>query len=316
MASMNDRGQLILIAAVLIATTILGSVVLLNSIHASADTNAYKEGQSLDQANRVIEQVKQDLRALFLAEIAEPYDDGEPAGFVTDRVAFNNTVKNYSRQYTNVSSIVSSSILWVEYNNDTGDKNGLVLRQNSSGNDLTDTGSSGANSWFVVENTDTVPYMYFNFTTVSTASNGLRIELGTASDNDITNLSFDGSVGGVTIFKGPETICNSGSNPFQRPIEMVFRSGDGEIRANDRVCSDFKFGTIDFSNVRFKRGSEVQGNYTLLAQGSGTSLDPDFGSGSDQYNLDGVIVNPGFTIRYDGSNGNYRANTTAFGGGR
>lgn len=309
---MNDRGQLILIAAVLIAATILGSVILLNSIHASADTNAYKEGQSLDQATRATEQVQEDLRELFLAELQS--DDGQPGGYITDKVAFNQTVKNYSRQYTNLSSMSSSSILWVEYNNETADKNGKVLRQNGT-LEFRARGNNGGANWNPITGADDIPYMYFNITDVSAPGNqewDLLVNGGTSL------LKIIDRSGDAEVKVNGQTRCESNKNPISTdtPIEIEITNGIGRIQAEDRSCDKFALTTSDIQQIRFEKSMVVEGNYTIVGLGSSVTEDSNFGSISEQGVYDDVIVNPGFTIRYDDPSGNYEANMTAFGGNR
>lgn len=314
MAGMNDRGQLILIAAVLIATTILGSVILLNSIHASADTNAYKEGQSLEQANRVTEQVKEDLRALFLAEM---YADAQPAGFITNRVAFNNTVKNYSRQFTNLSTMSSSSILWVEYNNDTGDKNGLVLRQNGTDTFVSEDGTDRNNPWDPIRNADDVPYMFFNITAVDPPGNGQQWKMivrdggGNTGTFEVTKVAT-----GVEVTANSQFVCNSDSDPISTPFELEITEGVGTIQTEERTCEEFELATFDIEEIEFEDPKGAQGNYTIIPVGDITASDSDMIQDSEQQIHNDVIVNPGFTIRYDDPSGTYKANVTVFGGGR
>jgi len=314
MAGMNDRGQLILIAAVLIATTILGSVVLLNSIHASADTNAYKEGQSLDQTNRVTEQVKKDLRALYLAEVQA---DGQPAGFITDTVAFNNTVKNYSRQYTNLTSISSSSILWVEYNNDTSSTNGLVLRQNGTDNFVSEDGTARNNPWYPIRNADDVPYIFFNITKVDPPGNGQQWKMIVRDgDGNGGELEVNKVASGVEVTVNNQFVCNSDSNPISTPFEIEITEGFGIIQTEERTCAAFELATFDIEEIEFEEPKGAQGNYTIIPIGNIDASDSEMNQGSEQQIHDDVIVNPGFRIRYEDPSGNYEANTTVFGGSR
>lgn len=90
----RQRGQLVLIAAILVATAVLGAVVLLNSVHSSPDVKSQTDAQSLSSAERTVDGIQQDLQQL-----------NESENFQNMSVSqLKNVTRAYSEEFGNLAS--------------------------------------------------------------------------------------------------------------------------------------------------------------------------------------------------------------------
>ncbi|PSQ36350.1 hypothetical protein BRD08_05055, partial [Halobacteriales archaeon SW_10_66_29] len=105
MVNGDDRGQLLLLAALIVAATILGSIALLNSIHESPEIATQQDSRSLQETEWVTDQTGTNLERLFRyvtsvedADIPLPY---------AEKPAFEDAVKDYDEQFLNLSTVSS-----------------------------------------------------------------------------------------------------------------------------------------------------------------------------------------------------------------
>jgi hypothetical protein len=284
--SRPDRGQLILVGAILVAVTILGSITLLNSVHESPQIATQQDTQSLLEAEWTVTQVRDDLERLFLYN--NSVNETAPIPYAR-RDAFGGIVDAYSRQYATLATADAAGIVLVEFD-ESGSLTGGIARQNRTqfGDYLGFPADPSAPNGriTVVENAATIPSLslYVN----ETAGFTVRIE-GATSDEaiQITQNDVTGDV-------------NCGLPGSQEAIEIEFVNGTGEIRAGDTYCEDRTFGTGLSSplNVTIENGNDAEGTYAISGSGSGvntsvgTSSNRWFRSGSD------YVVNPKFEVEY------------------
>lgn len=316
----TDRGQLLLIAAVLVATTIVGSVVLLNSVHADADVNAQKEGNSLEQAERATAQIQRHLRTIFFANTSK---DGEPAPFIEDgeKAEFEAEIETYSEQYANLSTTGTSGIVWVRFDPAASAEEGLVLQQTGGDDFVSEDGGRRNNFWDPVTNANDIPYMYFNITAVDPDGVGQvwMITLNEGAENERLRAVDEGpGEARIEIDRGDgwEVVCDSASNPISTPFQMEFTDGEGTIQTGGESCEGLEFGAFDTTDLRFEDPRGAQGNYTIVATGSLTDSDTemDDSDGERTVTEDDIIVNPAFQIRYEDPNIDYTATVSVFEG--
>jgi hypothetical protein len=279
--SRPDRGQLILVGAILVAVTILGSITLLNAVHESPQITTQQDTQSLLEAEWTITQVRDDLERLFLYnnsvnETAPiPYAHGDAFGGIVDA---------YSSQYATLSTTDSAGIVLVEFD-ESGSLTGGIARQNRT----QFGGYLGYPTGTIIENATTIPSLslYVN-ETGSGSEFRVRIEGDGGMDKSI-QINNSGVSRAVNCdFTDPEA------------IEIEFRNGTGEIRAGDTYCEDRTFGTglSPPLNVTIENGNDANGTYAISGSGSGVSTsvsnNPNrwFRSGSD------YVVNPKFEVEY------------------
>lgn len=279
-----DRGQLILVGAVLVAVTILGSITLLNAIHESPQIATQQDTQSLLETEWTLEQVRDDLEALFLYNGSAnrtgpvPYARGGEFGGIVDA---------YNRQYATLAATDAAGVTLIEFNR-SGSLTGGIARQNRT--QFGGYPSYPANTTTIVGNAETIPSLslYVNETDAS----GFRVQIesvATANDS-VINITDSG----VTVAGEP---C-----PLSDPeaIEVAFRNGTGEVSAGDTYCENREFGTdlLPPLNVTFENvDSSDRGIYAITGSGNVTSSVP---NSSDRWFREGTdyVVNPKFEIEY------------------
>jgi hypothetical protein len=301
----RERGQLLLIASVLIATTILGSVVLLNSIHASADVNAYQEKQSLSQAEQEVGEVEDSLRELFLVKDSVG-EAGKPLPYVRDRTAFEQFVGTYTSAQNNLSTLAGSGVVSAEL---ADIKDGMVLRHKRPAESNEESFEiDGADDWEInIPAGGDIPYVYLNVT--SLGNFGMEF-------NGSYRIQFTSS-GEVFADKGGTTqVCN---DQFSTPFEVELKDSTVEIRSDDNICH-FTYATGTQTEFKFLSPGSVDGQFTIVTRGQSSKVenanpgnDPDadaFGEGTGN----SVKVVPTFTVEYIDPNIGLESDITIYGG--
>lgn len=314
----RTRGQLILIAAVMVALTVVASVALLNSIHVSADVQSQQDGKSLEEAERVTANVQEDLEELFLVN-GSINETGDRLPYVKDENEFAALVEAYDEQYTNMSVQGKTGIVSVEVAETT---EGIVVRQNETDDFSDDTES--ANFWSPVEDADGVPYLNVTIEEIETGGADFTITKDGPIEQTIV-VEDGGSEGSANITdENGDSICTA-SGQLKTPIEMEFINGIGTIRGGEgTLCTGIEFGA-DFvaEEVEFDlSASPVSGNvnigtYTIVAAGDDAEFDGDNDWDSEDHRTiqDDVLVGATIEFVYQDPQVTYAGNTTLYGGG-
>lgn len=285
----RDRGQLILIGAVLVALTIVASVVLLNSIHASADVRAQQDKQNLQQAERVTGQVQTNLNTLFVKNGSEK-SVGEGRYIINGNESrFAALVDDYNSQYLNLSSTTQSGFVNVTF--DASDSvRGDVVYQNET-NSLAGWRLHGGSPV-------SIAYLYLNVTSANDATIQVSgapnaIEITNSGPHDI-EVNGDTKCSGVTI------------SPSQ-PLQINLVQGVGTITGDScEVTVDLSSEFESVANVRFS-GTTIQGTTTATFTGdaSPNNMGVDYRGKEDD-----AIVYPNFKISYQNPSVSYESNVT------
>jgi hypothetical protein len=284
----SGRGQLILVGALLVAATILSSIVLLNSIHESPETYTRHDSQSLVEAERNVEQIRGNLERAFLVNTSVE-EAGTPLPYAQNDT-FDSIVEEYEGQVVNLSTTDSAAIVRVEL---VGTQTGGIARQREVA-----TGFKEFPSDDIIQDADSIPrmYLYVNETNVSTLSS-FDVLIDNGSKNVELNVDEDGVSGDVT--------CDLSGQDFDA-IEIDFVDGVGSVTTDEKYCGEREFGTsLDPPlDVTFEDGDDARGTFTVTGAG-GTSVTSDItGSPGDETwsktssAATEYIVNPVFEIEY------------------
>ena len=300
----DDRGQLILIGALLVAATILGSIVLLNTIHESPEVSTQQDSQSLVETERTVDQVKAGLERAFLVNTSMD-EQGEALPYVNGSGGFETLATEYVSGYLNLSTTDTAGVVNATL---VGNQTGGIARQNR-----TDTGeykkyNETGDPVTIIQNAETIPRLHLLVNETSASSFTLWI-----NQTDIppsgTPLNASLEISDNTVEKGGSApgswACDLPGNSL---IEIDFIDGVGEVRTGETYCGDLEFGAFDPAryNVTFENGNRVNGTYTI------TAVDPvSIESFSEPYRWNRVsgttVVNPIFEIEYLTPNVEYSA---------
>jgi uncharacterized protein YxeA len=296
----NRRGQLILTAAILLALTIVASAVLLNSIHAPADVTAQQERQSLEQTERIIEQLQDDLNEVFMVNGSTermPYIEGGPQA----QNEFEATVEAYAEQYLNMSTRNGVGFTTVEYLESESKEDGYAVWQN-------ETEQLSGSKWVLVNgNPDRVTYLKLYIEDVR--SSGFELQKNGGGGTAVLSITddVDVSVNGVTKCSG-KTVNEA------NPLVFELIDGEGEIRIGDELCGAVDFGSsFTPQNLQIPGSSDADGEIYVTYKGGnspGGLLSQPYRGTSNK-----VVVQPVYHITYQDPQVTYETNVTAYGGG-
>ena len=297
----GERGQLILVGALLVAATILGSIALLNSIHESPDVNTKQDAQSLAETERTIDQVQTGLERAFLVNTSMD-EVNESLPYVEDGGGYRTLVEEaYVREYLNLSTTETAGVLDVTV---VGEQTGGIARQNTTVAGFEDYPSGPVD---VVEGAAAVPRFYLLVNDTSPSPFIIRIsETGTPSNS----MQLEISDSEVAAKRGSGTDWTCDLSGDDSTIEIDFVNGEGEVRTDETYCGNLNFGPPldpDYT-IQFQDGGNADGTYTI------TAVDPtnveDFPGVPYRWSRAGpnYVVNPIFGIEYRTPNVAY--NTT------
>ncbi|MEF8936863.1 DUF7261 family protein [Halobacteriaceae archaeon SHR40] len=292
-ASHGDRGQLLLVAAIVVATTVLGAVVLLNTVHSSPDLSAQTDAQSVTNTERTIPQIEHDLRGLFMASSLE---NGTRLPYVDRSGSFDAAVDAYSGEYTRLISTDQSAVVAVEHNASES-IDGAVAYANQSSADFVDSGNE-----FVVTDAEELPRLRIRLDDVT---DDLRVRinssdpLGTTGDDIEFEVSDSGGLTGDIQCSGAD----------DAPVEIDLVHGAGEVTSDDAYCTvavDESDWNLDEYNVKFEYGTDTNGTYAVSGEEGGPDpidcVDP----------CETGIVNPVFDLTYQDPNAAYSSTFTLY----
>lgn len=262
----GERGQLILIAAIVVAAAILGGVVLLNTIHSSPDVSAQTDAQSVSDADRTTAGIHSDLGDLFMASGTD--ETGFPVPYA-DEDEFGDEVDEYSEQYTELISTNRSAIASVELVDWT---EGTVAYSNESSDEFVDNEQNP-----IIEDADALPRLHMSFEDYEGGDLTVVISSGTNIEFEFTENHVEYDVQATNI------VCDG--NP--REVDLVY--GAGYIETDESYCV-VELPDLGSTDVNFDLpNDEPDGQYAVSGENVGDCADPC---------ETGEIVNPEFELIY------------------
>lgn len=311
----DRRGQLVLITALFVAVTIVGSVVLLNSIHESPDAGTEQDAGSLTDAEWQTRSVQDDLVRIFRVNTSVA-EAGDPLPYANNDT-FGGAVDTYADHYANLSTTDTPAVVDVEL---IGGRTGGVARGNE-----TATGYEQFNGTddpvVIVDNADAVPRLELVVVEAGrTASRNFTVRIEeTTGTNDATVTVTDDTVV-VDPDGGPQQTCSWTHTPLT--VDLV--NGTGAVTTNETYCG---IGGAWQSlspglTVVFENGTDARGGFTVTGvdpDASGTDLSGSPGTDNRWYSEttasgDDYLVDPVFRVEYRNPNVAYNATYRPYNG--
>jgi len=306
--SSDDRGQLLLITALVVAVTILGSVTLLNSIHESPGTATEQDSRSLEEAERAASQSQTNLERLF--RYTTSADEADKPLPYADESDLEDAVDEYNEQLLNVSTLRSAGIVDITYN-DSAPLGGIATGQIGEA-----TNSPGSFDW-LIQRAKEVPRIDLNITTPPTSyflvefnesSSAVR-ELNITRDSSDIVVTFDDPSSPPSVWE-----CDVGDPSSIDQIQIDVRADTAIIQTEDSYCErsvNLPAGQVD---IRFVDPDSVEGDFAVTGTDpNGSDLLPS-SPGDEVWYKDGVVVDPAFDIVYASPEVSYEAWYRLYGG--
>lgn len=269
----RDRGQLLLIGAVLIGLTVIGTVVMLNGMQHADSVSGRGESQALDDAERAEEMVERDIGRMTDLILAKDPDPGNAADYVERDVSV------YHNQTRNLTLDSGAGTVNVTFNKTA--TRGERVHQSTT--------QQFASSGPRVLATDVDYLRSFEMTvdTFSTSAPGPSNSVVVVAENDSDEwraaVYVDGSSNGkvmVTTPSGTAAPCDAGTEP----ITLYLVEGGNESGGCSFTGIREAIGTPE--SIRLEQSNDAEGTYRVLVDGT------------PQVSSDDYPVRPGVTIRY------------------
>jgi hypothetical protein len=325
MVNGDDRGQLLLLAALIVAATILGSIALLNSIHESPEIATQQDSRSLQETEWVTDQTGTNLERLFRyvtsvedADIPLPY---------AEKPAFRNAVKDYDEQFLNLSTVSSSGLVTVSYN-DSASRTGGIAH-----GDISDASSApGGNPKWLVHDADAVPRLRLNVTQgiSNSPQDYLSVKFNQSKSGPTAELNITGDTGdpGTATVKFVNTTgtqlwtCEFDGDTNTPTVDI--RAGSAIVQTDtDKFCERAPVTIPDSVWIRIVDGATTtaKGNFTITGvnASSASSLPPNVDKPAwyrEEINGNDILVDPVFEIVYESPEVSYEGEYTLYGDNR
>jgi hypothetical protein len=301
----RERAQLIMIAAVVIAAFVLGSIVLLNLLHESPEFATERDGQSVTDAERVSAHLADDLHRFFLA-----HSSNQLLPYVEDESAFENDVAGYDEPYTNLSSEGRASITSVTY---VGSPEGSIVWKNNTRQADPETGQNlDPDDEVYLEDATGVPRMYFFVDNASLANSATIVFEDTTSNDREEVFVIDHGTDTIRYPSNDTEICDTSPN-----FEIDITNGTGEVRSSDGYCRlDIRNSIDSYSefDIKVEGGSEMQ--WEFIISGTDATVSTDYENASvvhdDAHYANNVYVAPTFAVTYQDASITYESEMKIF----
>ena len=311
----DGRGQLVVIAALFVAVTVVGSVVLLNSIHESPEVRTEQDTGSLTDAEWQARSVQDDLQRLFRVNTSVA-EAGDPLPYASNDT-FDAAIDTYGDRYTNLSTTDSPAVVDVEL---AGGRTGGVARQNETATGY-DQFNGTDDPVTVVDDADAIPRLeLFVIEAGRTASRNFTVRIEeTSGPNDATVTVTDSTVE-VDPDGGPPQPCSWTHTPLT--VDLV--NGTGAVSTNETYCG-VRGAWQSLSpplSVVFENGTDARGIFTVTGvdpDAGGTDLSGSPGADNRWYSEttasgDDYLVDPVFRVEYRSPNVAYNATYRPYNG--
>lgn len=301
----DDRGQLILVGALLVAVTILGSITLLNTIHESPEVKTQQDARSLQDTEQKMAEVRSNLERLFLYNVSVT-ETGEPLPYANG--SFGGVVEEYETQSMNLSSTTSAGVLDVTYLNGSS-MTGGIAKQNATAD-----GYRPFPNQTVIQNATTLPRMHV---VVNETNAGFTLNVTSGSDVSLRFTASGGlrkkPAGGTLtpICSPPSDFDSDADGRIKLDLingsgSVVYVTGTGPTRTKVEYCGDITFGPSLSPplDVEFDNPGPDTANGTFVITGTdGFSLSSGLSTDENRnYRAtlagDPIIVNPKFEVTY------------------
>jgi hypothetical protein len=289
-----DRAQLLLIASVLIALTIVASVVLLNAVYTPqtlrTGTVNTEATELRDTQHELRNELREYLNRVGIQEASANKPD--PLPYAPDGVSVAADMRNISALYGNLVSARSGATLRIVK---TGETVGDVVFQNKSTRTLTD--GSGNSSWQVFSGVSSMPRVRLNLSDISGNNTSVVINGTTTSEQWTLNISEDA----VAVNGRDQCGIATGDTVEAVRVDLVDGQGTPVVeldgQSGQEYCTNLTMaaGVTAPYNVSIDGGDSATGRYVMTADGSALTTTP---TSDGPYSRTDKTINLDFRLVY------------------
>lgn len=293
MADLDDRGQIILIAAFALAVTFVSLALVVNSAIFTENLASRGETSGSDDALVVRHEVADSVGESI--EYANTYNissrDKQEANVTESTATISDAITNQQAETGKI----------VVIDGPTSFKDGTRIRDNDSagGSDFQNATYNGSErtDWRVAESVERTRAFRMNLSDAS----GFVLNLSETGGSDNWTVAVTNSSGefNITVNESGTTVgsCSTTDSPEYVHIDVTRGLLGGE------PCPHMQFGRgLDGTyDILYNNSDDVTGNYSMVIDGSSVSsnLNSTTGAGDNPYETD-AIYSANVTYRYDG----------------
>jgi|GEM_PF-6873168 len=294
----RSRGQLLLVASVLVALVIVASAVLLNGVLTpETATTSSLSADATDLEGRMVS-MQGDFERLF--ENATSVGEHDEALPYADHTDLQSDVEVFDQLVRNELANRSGSVVEIRYDDASSQSGNLVYNQTDG--PFTNGLSNG---WELATNVEPMPRARFNVTEQfePDAVDATHIVVEDQSSSDTWAIAFassdvyvdqSGSWTAVCGFTTPPTdprIEVDARTPATQGARVTVHDADGDVLCSEPI--DFG-GSVDQPwRVRVENGNMAEGTYAI-------SFDGNYGTGTlgPWAERESGVINPAFVVTY------------------
>lgn len=301
----RSRGQLILVAAVLLALVIVASAVLLNGLVAPKTATTSSLSADAGGLERETSSVQIDLQRLFLHTTSVDGPGGEPLPYAEESDLRPVVDDAYGGIVGNRTVNRTGSLLTVQYDHGRSREGDVIYNQTTG-----ELRNSSHNDWTLARGIDTLPRATVDIADEygTTPASAMRVvvdgDSGGTWDLAVTNSA-------VYVNGGPPR-CDGAIDPSSNErirldvVKPATTNATVDVYdgSEDLICSrtvEFGEGLDRPWNVSIANGDQATGTYFLSMDGTSTDLNSD----PRPHTETGVVINPAFSVTYEGEGVSY-----------
>jgi hypothetical protein len=277
----QERGQVLLMGALLVAIALIGTIVFINGMLFTVSADTGSDGAGMSEATEIRQAINDDIRAM----VRSISRDG-PADF---EAALLENVSTYSRHYANTTA--SGDPAYVNVSVDTSESEGLLLRQTSAAKYRAEDNSQ---DWALVDDNNASGITQFDLTVTNFQG---------VTDNSafyITVADASGSAFWMAqLYKNQSTSTyrlNTRNQSTAFTEQCSGFAGDQiDLLAGEVAGCEFPTFLDEFDGpytIRFEDGHKATGTYQIAV---GSANEGNFAPGQVQPSL----VRPAVRVVYD-----------------
>lgn len=317
----DDRGQLLLVAGVLLALVIVASAVILNGIVDPGTSGTRGIASELDSLEGDSQPLRNDLEGLFEETTSRSPSAEEEALPYADRNDLNANIEAYRDVLFNVAASERGSVLQVGYNDGESLEGTIVFQQPSSSYNFTNNSQSG--NWKLASGTESIPRARFNVSELPDTGTDAEINVTNGGGTRGIRLVFtETQVDLDFVQSGPSsrTLCSGLGADDSVVVEM--RKPQNRTSAIYTVSSGIRHqcGTVELGNyveppfdVGIETGEQINGTYAVGLRGADeTGVGSGSSSWPEEHDTPDTIVNPAFDVTYVSDGITYESTFTLY----
>lgn len=283
-----DRGQLLLVGAILFSVVVVGIVVQLNGLQYTDTAASGGQTDAIDRASQT-EAETRDALARLVTKVRADTDRDEFADALRENVS---TYRNTSQNMTAAGGAIYTNVTV----NETASVNESVVSQ--SGGDYQAQNPPNPSDWTLVTDVTNVTRFWLNESTVTGGGTPFAVVVSNPSGQQ-WELRLQRVTGGPgpddvdVVVATPASTTTACTRPDSTDIELNLVDGSGAGAASGCSFTSFTDAFDGPYTIEFEKGNKAEGGYEIATLGGSVRT-----SNFDPSNVEDQIFAPAIDYQY------------------